>query len=373
MGSVVTEKTRFSHKIRSMRDGKVKTILPGPTVLEEIANAYKDLFVMRGYELEPPVRITAKLDPTVRFIGAPISVLKPYFLGGTIHNTGNIMVQNCIRTRNLKLLFDLSIVPKYGSFFTGLCTLVKYDRLDDLCRDAMDYFYDSLGLQEGEVCINISARDKDLLRIAQAIVPESLIHVDTKPAQYYRHKYGIEGVSGRNFNFAILNPVTNEFDDVGNMIVIERDKEKIGVELALGDTTIAQQLLGLRHIQDSYALGVTFDNEAVGRRFEDAILVALSLYSEGLRPTNASLTQSRTLRSYMKCLSVGQKLLKMDYQTLTEHLQRLSEESALPFNVRPYSAYEIVDWIQSYDQSLAHAHLTINKEDALVKSLIGAA
>lgn len=365
----MAEKTYFSHTIREMRDGK-NTVSPGVPILRKITSEYQDLFVSKGYDLEPSVPITAKLDPTVRFIGAPISVLKPYFLNDSIHPTGNVMVQNCIRTRNLKLLFDLTTVPKYGSFFTGLCTLVKYNRLSDLSADAMEYFYGSLGLQEGEVCINVSAIDRDLLGVSQKILPIQLINIDTKPPQYYRHRYGVEGVFGRNFNFAILNNLTNEFDDVGNIIIIERGDEKIGVELALGDTTIAQQLLGLEHVQDNYALGVTFDNEAVGRRVEDAMLVALSLYSEGLKPRNASLTQSRILRSYMKCLSVGRRQLKMDYNTLIKHLERLSESHKLPFNVRPYAAYEIVDWIREYDDSIDGLRTTVNKEDLLIKSIL---
>lgn len=366
----MTNNPHISTQIRAMRDAKIPTI-PGAHILNGVTGAFEEHFVSKGYVLEPRVRITAKLDATVRFIGAPISVLKPYLLNDDIHSVGNVMVQHCVRTRNVKSLFDLSVLPRYGSFFTGMCALVPYSRLVELCQDTLQYLYDSLGLNEGEVRVNVYSKDKDLLAAAKSILPVGLIDLDTKPYEYYRHVYGIEGVTGRNFNFVVHNQLTGKYDDIGNMIVIEEGAKKIGVELALGDTTTTQQLLGLSHVQDNYGLEITSDHEAVKRRMEDAVLVTLVLYSEGLRPNNASNTQSRTLRSYMKSLSLCRQLLEMSYADLNQYLTALSVEDRLPFPVDRYSIREIVDWVEEYDHALSQKKSSENKEDLLVKKIIG--
>ena len=50
------------------------------TALNHITNEFLDFINSKGYMIEQPVNITSKIDPSVRFIGAPISILKPYFL-----------------------------------------------------------------------------------------------------------------------------------------------------------------------------------------------------------------------------------------------------------------------------------------------------
>jgi hypothetical protein len=344
-------------------------ITPGAHYLSSVTELFRDYFSGLGYAVEPAVRITAKLDPTVRFIGAPISVLKPYFMRRNLHPVGHVMVQNCIRTRNVKTLHDMDGIPKYGSFFTGMCVLVSYDRLPELCREAVKLLYEQLGLNEGEICINVSKRDKDLIKAIDGLLPAKLVNIDTKPPGYYIHRYGIEGVGGRNLNLAIKNARSGEYEDIGNIIVIETDTEKLGVELALGDTTIVQQLLGLDHVQDNYNLGLPATDPIIKRKMEDAIMTSLVLYSEGLRPTNASSTQSRILRSYVKTISLTRLLCRMDLDEL-EALIESVENTELPFVARGY-AREIREWIEDYEDRLSIE--SINLEDAKIAKIIEAA
>lgn len=349
-----------------LRSNSSMRVTPGHHYLSELTDTFNDYFSGLGYQIEPPVRMTARIDPTVRFIGAPISVLKPYFMEKKIHSVGHVMVQNCIRTRNLKTLHDMDSVPKYGSFFTGMCVLIPYERLAELCSETLKFLYDELGLEEGEICINISANDKDLVKAAKGLLPKSLVNVDTKQPNYYVHRYGIEGVGGRNFNLAIKNIQSGEFEDIGNIIVIESGDEKLGVELALGDTTIVQQLLGLDHVQDNYSLELAIADPVVNRKMEDAVMISLALYGEGLRPTNASSTQSRILRSYVKALSLCRQLCGMSLQELRVLIEKV-EASGLPFKTDGH-AREIIDWIEGYEQRLDVN--SVNQEDARIAKMI---
>jgi len=349
-----------------LRSDSSVRITPSHHYLSELTDAFGSYFSSLGYKVEPQVRMTARIDPTVRFIGAPISVLKPYFMEKNVHAIGHVMVQNCIRTRNLKTLHDMDSIPKYGSFFTGMCILISYERLAELCRETLQLLYGKLGLEEGEVCINISAKDTDLIKAIKGLLPESLVNIDTKQPGYYIHRYGIEGVGGRNFNLAIKNARSGEFEDIGNIIVIESKDEKLGVELALGDTTIVQQLLGLDHVQDNYNLELAISDPIVNRKMEDAIMISLALYGEGLRPTNASNTQSRILRSYVKALSLCRQLCGISLQELSALIDKV-ETGGLPFKTDGH-AREIVDWIEDYEQRLDVN--SINLEDAKIARMI---
>lgn len=350
-----------------LRSDSSHVVLPGQKYLSLLTNLFRDYFISLGYEVEPEVRITARLDPTVRFIGAPISVLKPYFMERNMPTTGRLMVQNCIRTRNLKTLHDMDTIPKYGSFFTGMCVLVPYERLAELCRETVEFLYDELQLEEGEVCVNVSAKDKDLLRAIDGLLPAELVNINTKPPIYYTHRYGIKGVYGRNFNLAVRNARSGIYEDIGNIIVIESDNsEKLGVELALGDTTIVQQLLGLEHVQDNYNLGLPLTDPIVNRKMEDAIMVTLALYNEGLRPTSASSTQSRILRSYVKAISLCAKLCDLQLHETKALIQKV-EKHELPFSASGY-ADEIIEWIEVYEQKLDVD--SINLEDIKIATIL---
>lgn len=341
-------------------------VIPSSQYLTTLTGLFKSYFSDLGYEIEPEVRISARLDPTVRFIGAPISVLKPYFMENSIPQMGKVMVQNCIRTRNLKTLHDMGSIPKYGSFFTGMCALVPHQRLGDLCQETIQFLYDELGLEEGEVSVNISARDKDLFRAIKGLLPAQLVNIDTEPPNYYVHRYGIEGVGGRNLNLAIKNVQSGKYEDIGNIIVIESHKNKLGVELALGDTTIVQQLLGLEHVQDNYNLELAIKNPIVNRKMEDAIIVSLALYDEGLRPTSASNTQSRILRSYVKTVSLCRQLCNLDIDETRALIEKV-ENSGLPFGAQGY-ARELMEWIEDYEDKLNVN--SINLEDAKIAKIL---
>lgn len=335
--------------------------------LTALTNAFRDYFQGKGYQIEPPVRITEQLDSTVRFIGAPISVLKPYFMESRIPEPGIAMVQNCIRTRNLKSLLNIEDTPKYGSFFTGLCSLVPYSNLARLCKDTVGFLQSELQLSADEIRININHDDEDLYASIRETLPEHCFNFDSMQPQYYRHRYGIAGVRGRNFNLALRRVGTDTFEDIGNIIVIENTDEMLGVELALGDTTILQQLFGLNHILDCYNLpdtGVTHGS-ALHRKLEDVMITCLALYREGLRPSGKT-TQARILRSYMKALSCYRQLAKIELDHLGLILKDI-EQHKLPFKSRAKHD-EIVLWIEDFENGVYTS--ADSNEDILLNKLL---
>lgn len=313
------------------------------------------------------VPITAKLDPSVRFIGAPISVLKPLFLEQEIPPGGAFMVQNCVRTRGVRALFESGQVPKYGSFFTGLCVLVEYPKLGELGGEAKSFLQGRLGVDADDICINVNEGDEDLVAVAEGL-GLSNVYANAKPAPYYRHKYGLDTVWGRNFNFGLRSLADGEFEDIGNLIVIENQDGPLGVELALGDTTMLKQIYGLGHILDSYGLELVPPNapEGARRRLEDSAITCLALFREGLRPGGSN-NQTRLLRSYVKALSFYRQLLSINLGELQDRLAGL-EMNALPFEA-PGQAAAIVGRVDGFEKQLL-TNGPQNKEDhAIIEGL----
>lgn len=67
---------------------------------------------------------------------------------------------------------------------------------------------------------------------------------------------------------------------------MENNKKRLGTEIARGTSTILKQLHGLDHVQDcTPVIGLeTIENQAIRRKFEDAIITSTVLHREGLRP-----------------------------------------------------------------------------------------
>lgn len=321
--------------------------------LQKLTDDFLDFVCARNYVIEPSVEITSGLDSSVRFIGAPISVLKPYFMNNAIPNSGIAMRQNCIRTRNRNVLFEPSILPNWASFFTGMCILVRYDDLKKICFDAIDLLIDKFKIKKEDINIQINFKDTDLLdAIGSTIISDTQLMFNKNPDDYYRHKYGIDEVIGRNFNISIKNKKTGLFEDIGNIIVIESlSGEKLGVELALGNATIFKQKHGLDHVLDSYCLGLEFiDDRNIRFRIEDAIITSIALVSEKLKPSGTD-TRGRILKSYLKSLSLYSYLAGIDNSVLFEIIKS-AERFKVPIDNSDVAS-DIMEYVLKYQKDMS--------------------
>jgi hypothetical protein len=299
-----------------------------PLYTSTLKTAFLGQFCNLGYTYEMPVKISCGLDPSVFFIGSHISVFKRFFQGAKLPKDGVVVLQDCVRTRNADMLGNVDFAPRWGSFFSSLGALIPYHKLDAICQDSVDLFIKTLQCVPENVIARVSARDKDLLRNVQKLFTPERIELDTKPEKYYRHSIGMPNVAGRNFNIALKDPKTGETNDVGNVIILEKDGAPHAIELALGVSTILKQMYGLDHILDCHPLLLKPDanpkNEGVRRQFEDTVITSTALYREGLRPSNKDM-RTRLLKKYttaMKPLAArigigkeGIVSLADDYQT----------------------------------------------------------
>lgn len=287
-------------------------------VVSEFTLKFKKYYLGLGYQEEDPVPISSGVDPTVRFVGSHISVLKPHLVTGGIPQPGIFLVQNCIRTQNLKRLYDDSYFPRWGSFFPSLGTISPPDGLDRVVSEAIGLLTEVFNIDKDLIVARVTKEDKDLFASASKAFEPNKLEIDTMPISYYRHKLGAPELKGRNFNFALKNCDKNEFADVGNAIVLERDGIPVAVELALGSTTIIKQLFGLNHVLDCHTIiGLEGKKQPFGIKLTDCLITSLYLYRENLRPGGTD-NRRRILRMYLEGIKYFEKKLNINDKTLEE-------------------------------------------------------
>lgn len=84
-----------------------------------------------------------------------------------------------------------------------------------------------MAIPQENIIIRASSEYQDLLDAIDTRHDSINIEKDSKPLQYYKHKYGMGEIVGRNFNFSLRHKNTQIFNDIGNVIVIEDNKKNI--------------------------------------------------------------------------------------------------------------------------------------------------
>ncbi len=271
-------------------------------VVEEISNDFDAHYAESGYVKKESVPVSSKVDPTVRFIGSHISLFKPELLDGTIPKEGEYMIQDCLRTRNVRELFNDEYVPEWGSSFTSLGALVPAGRLNEATERQLRFFTEKLGISTKDLRIRVSSQDKIFLDSCLGYLPRTSLEIDTQEENYYQHSIGVDGIKGRSYNIALRNPSGEGFSDVGNIISLESNEGVLGIETAIGSSMVLKQIYKLDHVNDCYPLvGFEDVNPRFRRKLEDSVIVSIRLLKEGLLPRGSD-NRERILRSYLRSI-----------------------------------------------------------------------
>lgn len=158
-------------------------------------------------------------------------------------------------------------------------------------------------------------------------------------------------MSGRNFNLALRGAESETFNDIGNVIIHEGNGQKICAEVGLGVSVILQQLHGLDHVQDcTPIIGLKFENKAIERKLEDAIITSTVLYKEGLRPFGQN-GRNRNLRKYVKSLSYFRGKLGMNIDQLASLIKGFEYRE---FSDSHHDVYSIIiEFVRVFENELS--------------------
>ncbi len=333
--------------------------------IDALKTSFLNFFSVIGYKRIKSFDISSGEDPTVRFIGSHISVMKPWLINKNIPSEGIMMTQDCMRVKGLDSLFDDN-TSEYGSFFTSIGTLSRVENLSDVCKNLI-LFLQSLGIKKEEIQINISSKDTDLIDVVFDL--GIIINTDTKPESYYKHKVGLENIEGRNFNFSIKNKKTENFSDVGNVILLEDKEGGVAVEVAIGTSVLIKQIEGLERVQDSYPVkGLENVPNLLRYKLEDSILVSLILLNEGLRPFGSD-NKNRILKRYIKAMLYLIKKSDLELSLIKDITNSFERE--LLENDSGNNTEILFTFLDTYLREIyTKKDSELSKDDRLIKNLI---
>ncbi len=294
--------------------------------LDFVRKGMNDCYSNKGYKKVDGVYISSGIDPSVTFIGSGISVLKPDLLSGNIPNNGEYVIQKAIRTQNLKNIYDLDADPRYYSFFEAFSALRNYENLDLLFEDMISFFNTNLNIDKNDLLLRINYEDLDLVNIIKK--HDINYEFNTEELFKYKHKFGLDdmGIYGRNLNVAIRNTTTNDYEDVGNLIVIESPTKKYGCEFAIGIQPILMATCGKNYsLECSYISEFLPLKKIEERKFAEAFVVVANLLNENIED-NEHRYPKYLYKKYLKALNYYLNELKIDEdflkQTMSNYLEK---------------------------------------------------
>lgn len=256
-----------------------------------IQNEYTTFLREKGYNENKPVKITSGVDKSVVLVGSTISVLKPKLLNNSIHKNGEFLFQRAIRTQPLKVM-TVNQTSEWSSYFDATGLLVPQNLGEKLVYDVLFFLINKLNLSKDDIMIRINCNDTDLMGIVKNVSNMCNVEMNTREEKYYKHRYGLDeyGIYGRNFNIALKDKKACEYKDIGNIIIIENQNKKFGIECAIGLNALLMRMEGLKtSIEASSISDIVKLKSPAQHKFADCLSVVSHLAYEnveGLKKRN---------------------------------------------------------------------------------------
>ncbi len=298
-------------------------------------------FSQRGYKREEPVAVSSRVDPTVDFVGSKISPLKHFVLNGNIAEQGHYLIQDCFRTRGMKMLKTLE-PSKFGSCFKTMGTLTIPEDMERVVSDTCSYLTKGIEIRQNDLLIKTNGEDEDLILAINSVagnVPREENAIDA----HYIHRYGLDeqGIFGRDFNIAVRNQRTNEFVNVGTVVLIEQRGRKIGIDMGIGNLALAMCHFGKDNTVSASRMADVIDIDGIEKqRLADALMALALLQKEGVHDIsrNADST-SRNFRwkfkTYENAVVYWMKQFGLSVEQVLEYMQRYI---SLEFKIDDYKS-----------------------------------
>ncbi len=263
----------------------------------DIKNMFDKFFLSLGYKRQASVPIVSINDHSVRFTGSTTNALKQFISGKSdLPAKGMFVVQKCLRSQNASSFLDDNSFPVWGSYFTEFGSLVPPVMTTRLIEDTINLFIKVFEVKKNRLILRVSSQDRDLLKLVKRT--NLNFRVDDLPQNLYRHKYGLDGVKGRNFNFGIMSANSQKISDIGNFVLIENCGKQIGAETGFGVSTFLFRYFDLSNSIESSTISTVVPFKLGFRsKYSDALSSTVIMLREGVRPSGRD--KGRILRSYL--------------------------------------------------------------------------
>lgn len=252
------------------------------------------------------VSLVSSHDPTIRFTNSTTSVMKPFLEEPLESNTILYMAQPAMGTQGLSYWKNNRMFGPYASYFISLGSLYPVGGEDDVIHDAFG-LPRNWGYDGDAISLEVYEGDQDLMELAHSghgnVVKKSEIDL-------FRHKYGIEGLIGRNINL-VASDATGFRHILGNITEISRNNSQTAWEISFDSTTATAVVRGLRHAVEAHASVALNYTTALEIAAADFVTVIAPLFLEGLEPRSRG--RGGILRQFLAeytSLSIGSEASK---------------------------------------------------------------
>ena len=271
------------------------------SLVNEVNETFRTHFSIHGYSEIRAEPVSSKVDPTVRFIGSPISILKPIIVESKVTLPGIFAIQKCLRTRYQSRIFDLTFNPERMSLFTQ-CAL--YSIADETVAATLFFELMFKYFRENLTALEIHVWHEDYA-LREIIERSNFLNIpvvfDYNNENKFRHRYGNTVMYGRNLNVMFSSLHGNKLE-IANFIMVDCQGCTSGYEIAIGSNMVTQAHLNCAHILDTTSTNIIYSSVAAKDFvFRDSLLVCCYLLKEGVEPT-CTHAQNISLRTYLKSL-----------------------------------------------------------------------
>jgi len=311
-----------------------------------IKNLFADYFLSLGYQKHESLPISSLDDHSVRFIGSTSNTFKPYINNSPIPSNGFFLIQKCLRTQNASSFFNDKSFPEWGSYFTEIGLIAPSNKLGDLTKNSLNYFTDILKIKQDRIVLRVSSQDKDLLRCVKDT--NLTIEIDGLPFKYYRHKYGIEGTTGRNFNIGIKNDQTGVINDIGNIVLIENKHGEVAVEMGFGISTLLARYYNLVNSIESSTISTVIPfKPGYTSKFSDALSSIVVILKEDIKPNSRD--KGRILKTYLDGLYYISKKINFSTDDILKYAINFEE---VEYKNTSFVGDKIIHFLEGSDKHL---------------------
>lgn len=247
-----------------------------------IISEFRKHFQAKHCSVELPyVSLVSNHDPTIRFTNSTTSPMKPYLLSPITDNSTLFMTQPAMGTQGLRHWNDNGCFGIYSSYFVSLGVLNSPEKITECLEDAEEIVVSRWGIPRNKLTLEIFDGDGDLLRAALSTWGEA---VCSNNLEEFRHKYGVEELSGKNINLVTSDDLGNRII-LGNITMIYYGNQPTACEVSFDSTTVTAVKNGLSHPVEGhliYGQERPYDVDSLALIDFSSVIAALAL--EGLEP-----------------------------------------------------------------------------------------
>lgn len=320
-------------------------------IRKKLEETFLSFYKKHGYSWVSPIPlIPGEIDPSVTFTGATVNGWKRYLTGeNKLPNRGIYTAQPCLRTQNATSIYDFETTPKFGSYFSMAGVLSPAGRLPDIYHEALSLLTEELGVAKKDIVVHIASDHEEISTCAREGPYE--IKIETDQIGYYKWNYGIEGVLGEGLTIALLNKRSQEFEEIGNIVLIKNSGKAIATEWGFGLETTTSRLLSLPHPVFASPVIRFIEKDVLstplGVRLGDSLVAISALLANGTDLNSSNQKVTRVLEKYKRGIAYLAALEEIPGTTVVEIITKIVSSLSPEVRVSPETIEQLVRYFSN--------------------------